>query len=229
MFRFLLTAVCFAACSMAQTATAAGSIQGTVTDASNNKPIAKAFVSATRTVLPPLRVTVESGADGSFTIGGLPAATYTLCVAPAADGYLDPCVWNPPAPTVTLAAGQKSSGHILRIQPGSILKIHLDDPSQLLTQKTKTGYLPHLAMGVRTPQATSYPAHVAATSAAGADYQVTVPRDTNLVFSIQSFSLKLADANAVPLANNTARQTFQHASGDANPPGFNYKVTGLIP
>src|SRR5436305_994998 len=98
------------------------SIQGTVTDAITNKPIAKAFISATRTVLPPLRQTVQSGADGSFSIVGLPAATYTLCVQTAGDGYLDPCIWTPPAPSVTLSTGEFSSGHVLRIQPGSILK-----------------------------------------------------------------------------------------------------------
>ena len=208
---------------------AAGGIQGTVTDASDNKPIAKAFVSATRTVLPPLRVTVQSGADGLFTIGGLPAATYTLCVAPASDGYLDPCVWNPPAPTVTLAAGQKSSGNILRMQPGSILKIHLDDPGQLLHQKSKTGYLPHLETGVQPPKGTFRPAHVAGMSLTGIDYQITVPRDTSLVFAIRSFSLKLADANAVPLASSSAQQSFQHATGDASPVSFSYKITGVLP
>ena len=149
MYRLCLIALGITASVVAQTATVtgAGTIQGSVVDATTNKPIAKAFVSATRTVLPPLRVTAQSGADGSFTIGGLPAATYTLCVAFAGDGYLDPCTWSPPGTTVTVAASQNSTGHVLKIQPGSILKVHLDDPGQLLNQKTKTGYAPHMSIG----------------------------------------------------------------------------------
>jgi len=186
-------------------------------------------VSATRTVLPPLRQTVQSRADGTFSIAGLAAGTYTLCVQSAGDGYLDGCVWTPPGPSVTVTAGQKQSGISLKMQPGSILRIHIDDAGGLLNQKTSAGYAPHLVMGVRTPQATLHPAHLAAKTATGADYQVTVPRDKALVFSIQSFSLQLADANEAPLANSTAQQGFQHATGDANPPGFTYKVTGWRP
>ena len=227
MFRVLLCSLCVVIPLLGQTA--AGSISGTVTDASNGKPIASAFVSATRTVLPPLRVTAQSGSDGSFSLGGLPAATYTLCVTPASEGYLDPCVWSPPAPTVTLSAGLKSSGNTLRLQPGSILKIHLDDPGQLRYQKTKTGYLPHLELGVQASKATLLPARQSSESPAGADFQVTVPRDSALTFFIRSSSLKLADANALPLVNNSAVQSFQHATGDATPVSFSYKITGLLP
>ena len=100
--------------------------QGVVADATTGRPIAGAFVSATRTTLPPSRLTVQTAADGSFSFSSLPAATYELCVEPAAEGYLDPCVWSPPAPRVTLAAGQRSTANVLRIAPGSILSVHVD-------------------------------------------------------------------------------------------------------
>jgi hypothetical protein len=44
-----------------------------------NQPVPKAFVSATRTALPPLRQTVQSAADGSFSFHNLPAGAYYLC------------------------------------------------------------------------------------------------------------------------------------------------------
>ncbi len=129
---------------------------------------------------------------------------------------------------MTLAAGQKSAGALFTLPSGSILKIHMDDPHKLLNQKTKTGYLPHLSLGIHTPRG-FYPAHLTAASGNGADYQMTIPLDTPLVFSVQSFSLQLADANDAPLDGNRNQQAFQHASGNANPPGFFYKITGVLP
>jgi hypothetical protein len=84
-------------------------------------------------------------------------------------------------------------------------------------------------MGVSTPQKMLHPAHVTGMSAKGVDYSVTVPLDTQLVFSIQSFSLKLADGGGNALAAGGAQNNFQHATASANPVSFAYKITGLLP
>jgi len=128
-----------------------------------------------------------------------------------------------------VAAGQKSTGNTIKLQAGSVLKIHLDDPLQLLIQKTKTGLPPHLSLGFYTPQKALLPTHVTAMSVTGRDYSVTVPLDTQLVFSIQSFSLKLADAAGNAVAASGGQSSFQHATTDANPVSFAYKITGLLP
>jgi len=61
---------------MAQTST--GSMQGAVMDASSSKPIGGAFVTAIRSGLPPVSQTVQTGADGSFQLNGLPAGAYSF-------------------------------------------------------------------------------------------------------------------------------------------------------
>jgi hypothetical protein len=58
-------------------------------------------------------------------------------------------------------AAQKSTGNILKLKPGSVLKIHVDDTAQLLDQKTKEDYLPDLVMGGWSG-GMFYAAHVAA-------------------------------------------------------------------
>src|SRR6516162_6980726 len=86
---------------MAQTGT--GGIQGTVTDVSNNKPIAGAFVIAIRSGLPPLSQAAQTGADGSYQLQNLPAGAFSLCVqVPGGDGYLDPCRFGSPTQSITL-------------------------------------------------------------------------------------------------------------------------------
>jgi len=145
---------------MAQTGT--GGIQGTVTDASNNKPIAGAFVIAIRSGLPPLSQTAQTGAGGSYQLLGLPAGGYSLCVQVLGDGYLDPCQFGGPGPQITLAAGQQSAGNVTKLKPASLLKIRVNDSGGLLTQKTKDSHDPDLLIGVfgLGPQRTFFPAHL---------------------------------------------------------------------
>ena len=169
--------------------------------------------------------------DGSFQIPSLPAGAYNLCVQLPQGGYLATCQWGNTAAAVSVAAAQKSTGNTVRLKAGSVLKIHVDDPGQLMNQKTKDGYLPDLVMGVWSA-GVFYPARVANKVNVAADYQVTVPFDTSLKFTIQSRKLAIGDANKKPLASNADQQTFQHASNAVNgatPAGYSYSVLSVIP
>jgi hypothetical protein len=69
------------------------SIQGKVTDG-QNKPIAGAFVTITRTfakskdVTTPYGQSVKTASDGSFLAQGLPPGTYSSCARAPGDGYV---------------------------------------------------------------------------------------------------------------------------------------------
>jgi Carboxypeptidase regulatory-like domain len=214
---------------LAQTAT--GNIQGTVTDASSNKPIAGAFVIAIRSGLPPISQTAQTSADGSYQLQGLTPGAYSVCVQVPGDGYLDPCRFGSPTQPITLTAGQPSLGNVMKLKPASTLKIRLNDATGLLTQYTKDGHEPDLLIGVfgSGPQRTFYPAHLVARDKTGSDYQVAIPLDTALVLSVASNSLTLADATGIALPNNSSQQGFQHATGDPSPPSFVFTVTGVNP
>ena len=73
------------------------------------------------------------------------------------------------------------------------------------------------------------PARLAVKNQNGADFQLTIPVDTPLTFSIQSSDLKLADVNGTPLPANANQQPFQQNNGDANPKSFQYNITGVAP
>lgn len=214
---------------LAQTAT--GNIQGTVADASSNKPIAGAFVIAIRSGLPPVSQTAQTGAEGTYQLQSLPAGAYSLCVQVPGDGYLDPCEFGGSAQQISLTAGQQSLGNVTKLKPASILKIRLNDAGGVLTQYTKDGHEPDLLIGVfgSGPQRTFYTAHLAGRDKAGSNYQVAVPLDTPLVLSVASNRLKLADGSGIALPNNSSQQGFQHATGDPNPTSFAFAITGVNP
>lgn len=117
------------------------SIQGIAIDSATKKPIAGAIVTAIRNGPPPLSQNATSSSTGAFQFSGLPAATYRLCVQVLAGGYLNPCSWSPNPPTVTVAAGKAVTGVQLKIAPGSVLRIRIDDPTSLLSQSVNPARL----------------------------------------------------------------------------------------
>ena len=114
-----------------------------------------------------------TGKDGAFLISGLEAATYVLCMKPAA-GYLDPCEWGPQAARVEVAAGKAVTGVKVRVRAASTLKIRLNDSGGLLSQAAHAG---HISVGVTTPGGTFHPSAQTGNDGAGFDFQVEVPLD----------------------------------------------------
>jgi len=213
----------------AEAAPGTGSIQGLVLDAGTSKPIGGAIVTAVSTTPPLFSQSGSAAADGSYQIQGLPAGTFALCAQAATDGYLSSCDWGAKPPTVTLTSGQDSAGNQLTMKTGSILKVRVQDPTQSLSQKTLSGLGPDLVMGVFGPQSLFYPAHQAGKDAGGANYQLTIPLDTRVTFSIASQSLKLADSNGVELPNSSSQQAVQQSTGNSNPPNLVYTIIGPKP
>jgi hypothetical protein len=204
------------------------SIQGTVTDAARNKPVPGAAVSAIRAGLPPFIRAVRTNLSGSFTISSLPAGAYKLCVQVPGTVYLATCAWNTAAPALTLAAGQASTGNVLRIASGSFLNVRIQDTAGLAAQKLASGYLPNITIGVTGPTGLFLPARLLFRDGTGASYQVAVPFDTSLRLTVSSAHLRLADTNGgVP--QNAAMQPFVYSSTAATPPRFTYTVTGRQP
>ncbi|MCC7157784.1 MAG: carboxypeptidase regulatory-like domain-containing protein [Bryobacterales bacterium] len=224
--------------ALAQTGTTgAASIGGTVVDAKTQKPVPAALVTAGRAGAPPFTRNTRAGGDGAYQIQGLTPGNYLVCVQ-AGDQYLNPCEWNGSPAGVTLASGQTATGIKIALTLASVLNVQVKDAQKALGQLTKDGRRPDLSIGVWGPRGLYYPARRVSAPAGTAgpqasiptySYQLAVPRDTALNFSIASRDLKLGDANGVALSANASRQAFQHATGDANPKSFTFTVLGKLP
>ena len=114
--KHILTLLLVLPAAFAQTSqTGAGSIAGTVLDATTAKPISAAWVIANRAGAPSLAKHTKSGGDGAFQIQGFTAGRYSLCVRAEGDLYLDPCQWSGSPTAVALAFGQAVSGITLKL------------------------------------------------------------------------------------------------------------------
>jgi hypothetical protein len=236
--KHILVLLLAAGAAISQTDTA--SVAGTVVDAKTQKPIPAAIVMAIRADVPPLSKTTRTGGDGAFKIDNLPAGRYSLCVQTAGDTWLDPCQWNGTPSGIVLTAGQAATGVSLKLAAASVLNVQVKDSGKLLKQKRKDGRDPDLAIGVWGPRGLYYPARAAAAPSTGTPqsagtaeitytYRLAIPRDTPLKLHVSSKDLRLGDALGSALAASGSQQTFQHATGDANPKSFVFTVLGLVP
>jgi hypothetical protein len=125
----------------------------------------------------------------------------------------------------------------LRLTLGSVLNVQVLDAQSALRQRTVDGRRPELRVGVWGPRGFYYPARAAGSpgadgnlpgGAASYSYHLAVPFDTPLSFSIGSRDLRLGDENGVELSANSRRETFQHASREASPRRFSFRVLGLM-
>lgn len=214
--------------------TGAASISGTVIDGTTLKPIPAALVIASRAGAPPFTRNTRSGGDGAYRIQGLTPGNYTLCVQASGDQYLNPCEWNGIPAGVALASGQGATGIRIALAPASLLSVQVKDAQRALSAATRDCRRPELRIGVWGPRGLYYPARAvgAADVRAGVttySYQLAVPRDVALNFSIASRDVRLGDATGVALPANASQQAFRHASGDANPKSFSFTVLGKLP
>ena len=232
---FLVIAI-VAQAVLAQTETAQmASISGTLVDVKTLKPIPAAIVAASRVGVPPFKRSTRSGGDGAFIIRGLTAGNYQVCVQAQGDEYLDPCDWNGAAVGIVLAAGEASSSIKIPLSRASVLQVQIMDEQGAMGQLTKDGRQPDLSVGVWGPRGLYYPARAEsrAVHQGGPEvdtrvhhYRLAVPRDTTLKLHVASTDLELGDADGVALPANASPQAFQHATGDANPKSFQFKVLG---
>lgn len=222
--------------------TGAAGIAGTVLDSKTLKAIPAARVIATRASAPPFSRSTRSGGDGAFQIQGLLPGTYSLCVQPATDEYLDPCHWGTTTTSVALSSGQTVSKVILKLSLAAIVSVEITDAKNVIRQMVGEGRRPDLAIGVWGPRKLYHPVHAIDSStipptnvlnknkdnSSTYSYRIAVPSDIGLSFSIGSRDLKLADSNGIALPANANQQAFQHAGGDKNPKKFGFSVLGRL-
>lgn len=112
-------------------AQAGAGLAGSVSDESN-KPVASAFIIATRDTLPAASGRATSAPDGTFRISGLPAGSYSVCVQVAGGAFLDTCEWSTSPLRIDVKAGQAVAGLLIKLKKAAILQVRLNDPANLL-------------------------------------------------------------------------------------------------
>jgi hypothetical protein len=155
-----------------------------------------------------------SAANGAFSIPNLPAGTYFLYGRPRGRGYLDPCVWSPDPPKVSVTAGKATANVKLVLPKGAVIDVRVNDPSTILgATALPNAVAPHVLLHTLTPRGLIEPLVSAGKNATGVDYQTTVPFSAPVRISVSGKQLQILDSTGQTL--NPAGSSFlvQQASG----------------
>ena len=134
---YLLASALLAVCALDSQTT--GSVAGAVLE-NGVRPLAGASVfyrgSGTiyrdrygriRSTPPHVYGTVQAGADGTFSITGLPTDQYEICAGGPLPIHVSSCQWNTSGHDVAVAAGQNVTGLRLTVSRGALLDIAIVD------------------------------------------------------------------------------------------------------
>jgi hypothetical protein len=177
-------------------------------------------------MVPPV-MSVSAGADGRFTIEGLAAGTYLVCVQVSAADYLDPCHWSAAPPSFVVAAGQTVSGAVIKVTKRARLPISVSDPQHSITAQGATRMAPPV-IGAMAVSGAFIAAELTTRTTTGRTYTVTLPFDalTGVFVSGGSYQLTDASANAVASGGRLVQVT---VPSNGTPPNLSFTVKGINP
>jgi hypothetical protein len=211
------------------TSLSSGQIGGKVLSDADGTFLSGATVKAFRiSPAPRMSVSTASATGGSFTLLGLTAGTYELCVN-TGTGAFDQCQWKAFQTVATITSGQVISGLVIRLKKSSTLTVRVNDATQALVQKPTDTAPPQVLVGAFDLKGTFHPAGQLARDDAGITYQLLVPTDYPMRLAVFSQQVKLVDSAQKPVLATSPYTIVAQSSSETQPLSFTFTATGRNP
>jgi hypothetical protein len=159
-----------------------------------------------------------SKADGTFALTGVPAGQYRICVDAPQENVLDPCLWADTQQTWTVADADNLTKLAIRVQTGTQLKVHVNDPQGSLPQTKGGVHGDALSMVVVTNRKRYHNLRLLSAGKNVSDHYVVVPFDEPLVLVTESASLTVSDKDGKRVSGDSQKMPLRIASGTTLPP-----------
>lgn len=162
---------------------------------------------------------------GNFRIAGLPPGTYVLCgqipameAKSTEDPFLDTCLWRDPAsPKITLGVSQTSTDHIIVMNRGHRLQVHVSDATGNLPVQPSTGANQHLSVRLKNSTFAGLRIPVSGRASGARNFELVVPNDVPHAVLIGSSTFHLTDEGGHDLSESSPISV-QFKAGDAVKP-----------
>ena len=220
---------------------ATGQVTGKVQAADTGKAVARAFVTLTRVgagAAARRTVSGRTGVDGAFTLGGLAAGSYRVCVqAVGSDLLLDPCRWEPGVTVATVAAGQTTAmPAVVGLKRGATLRVRVVDPQGLLAAAAakeknqgrggKGGGGVAVLAGVWSANGLFAPLRLTSRRGGNWDHDLVTPAGASLRVTVTSPGFELADEKGARVDPEKGAAMMVQTGTAAGPTTVVYRVTG---
>jgi len=168
---------------------------------------------------------ITAGADGSFTLAGLPAGTYGVCAIPAGTTQLGSCEWDPVSSTA-LAPGQSVQNVTRIIHDGTLLTIRVADPGGKVVLPDARGIVAvrerRFFVGVSSDSGLYRRADLLSNTPTEHIFQLKIPRRRTVRLFIDS-DLTVTDGSGRPVETNR-RSTLQVSPDGAGQVTLNLRL-----
>lgn len=156
--------------------------------------------------------------DGTFSLTGVPAGKYRICVDAPNDNVLDPCLWSNTQQTWTVDANTNLTGLTIKVEVGTRLTVHVDDPERKLPESKGGSKGSDLSMVVMTNRKRYHPLREASSSPNGSDHFAIVPFNESLTLITESTTLALKDKNGNRVSGDSQKTPVRVEHGKAPEP-----------
>jgi hypothetical protein len=184
-------------------AVGASSLTGTVLQ-DNGTPLGGAVVSAqlqrNSPTTAPFRADAITQSNGTFTVAGLSAGNYQVCVQPRKSPFLSNCDWNLTPITTTVGTANVSLAPIT-LQKGTPLHVHIFDTQQFLSAgkgtspNSKTNSSGDLLVGLWLPSGLFMPMPLSSQDKYGRDFEAPIPYAMQVYLSVHGGSFQVSDSS----------------------------------
>jgi hypothetical protein len=220
-----------AALLQAQLAGSPGQISGTVVG-DDGKPLVGVFVTYTRSSASPNDSVPPSGGTatgvaGAYSFNSLIPATYKLCPnAPPNSGLIMTCAWALRPPVIVLQAGQHVSGNTIVMHKGTVLRIRVADPKNLVPVTDWMRGPTNLVTGVWTADGLFHRAHLRSGGNGNLEFVMAVPSQITLQPYIAGANLAIDAGSGAPVSPQGVSASLKTAAIGSEQV-LSYRITGV--
>jgi len=208
-------------CVLAVSASANSTVSGSL-ETTTGKPILASItlhdISTARTQGQiPFDRQFASKSDGTFTVTGVPAGQYQVCVDAPQENVLDPCLWSTTPTVVTVPATGNVTGLAIKVATGSTLRVHVNDPQALLP--APKGGIAGQALSIRVITTNNHQVNfrLLGATALTRDHYLPVPFDQSMILVIEASGVSLSDSNNQKYTGNAVRMPVRVPGGGSVP------------
>jgi hypothetical protein len=171
----------------------------------------------------PFHTSVLSGKDGTFQ-AATPAGTFRICAELPNSLLLPTCIWEKPL-QVKAVANQVTQVSAITLRRGYPLTVQFQDPTALLPApalgRAAQG---QVVVGIKAPNGMFVPMPVRLQSASVREHALVVAPDTQVMASICTKGVALADASGNKIDASKGYQFSAKIAGGKTPTKFTFQV-----